>query len=424
MASPSFAEIWTQIKNAVAMLDDIRTDGQDSVITKLDTYVQSLEGDATPAALSAAQALRSSYAGLIGQAAAILGPHLDDLRKAISSSAPPRSLQFWEDLREYMDTNSQDVQDRGINFGSVSAGGSNVGTGTVYRLTTDRLGHQIQSVWLSTTTFKCVRDQNSGTEVGREVFDVYSGAVLPDRIAEGGNPERIQVVGAAGDVILANCSFYSFSGTAGSPTAISNWTSTATVNGTNFDFDSTNFFRASPEEKRQGTSYALNIKASTVLTQKLSTRRLRLNPAVPYLILLRYNRQVGSASGTLDLRVGTTEATVAVSAQTGWNTLAITMNSGAWLENFDEDDLTIDIDWTRTGGNLLIDDLVFVPLVPYGGLWWAFVGGATHALIGDTWSFTDALLGSDGKVQSWLWRAFNQYVPVHTGSGNPTITDP
>lgn len=424
MASPTFAELWTQIKNAVAMFDDIRTDGQDSVITKLDTYVQSLKGDSAPAALQAAQNLRASYAGLIGQAAAVLAPHLNDMRKAISSTAAPLSQQFWEDLREYMDTNNEDVVDRGIDFGAVSAGGSNVGTGTVYRCTTDRLGYEIQAAWMTTTTFRCVRDQNSGTEVGREVFLVKQVTSLPDRIAEGGSAERVEMAAAAGDIILKNCSFYSFSGTAGSPTAITNWSSTATVNGTNFDFDSTNFFRASPEEKRQGTSYALNIKASAVLTQKLSTNRLRLRKDVPYIILLRYNRAVGSASGTLDLRVGTKEATVAVSAQTGWNTLAITLDSGCWLENFDEDDLTIDIDWTRSGGSLLIDDLVFAPLQPYAGLWWLPVGGATHTLIDDQWTFTDALAGSDAKVQSWLWRAFGQYVPIHTGSGTATITDP
>lgn len=422
MATPTFAEVWAQIADVVDIYDTIRTDGQTSVITKLDTYVQNLEGDGAATAAARARATRAAYAGILDRFRANLEPHLVDLATAIGTAARPGTSEFWRDLREYMVDNSQDLNSRDISFGSISAGGSNVGDGTIYRLTTDEYDQAIEAVFLDVVTARCVRDQNSGTLVGREVFELTHGDALPDRISEAGSGRRGTIVGHAGDEILRNASFQTLDGTVGSPTTIPNWTVANDI--ANFELDSTNYFRSSPEEKANGTSYSLKITATDTISQKLSTLNRSLDPNTPYMALCRYNRTVGSDSGTLVLRMGAETATVAVSAQSGWQTLALAMDGDKWLRQFQEDDLDLMVDWTRTGGDgLRVDDVLFGPMTRFDNLWYFAAGGATHFLTEDEFTFTDALNGSDGKIQAWLWRAYGVWLPSVTDT-TETISDP
>jgi len=229
------------------------------------------------------------------------------------------------------------------------------------------------------------------------------------------------LVGHAGDEILRNASFQTLDGTVGSPTSIPNWTVGSLI--ANFELDSTNYFRSSPEEHAAAVSYALKITATDTIRQKMSTLGKTLDPHTPYMSLLRYNRAVGSASGTLVLRMGAETGTVAVSAQTGWNTLALAMDGDKWLRQFQEDDLDLMIDWTRTAGDLLVDDVLFGPMARFDNLWYFVAGGATHFLAEDQFTFTDALVGADAKIQAWLWRAYGVWLPSVTDT-TETISDP
>lgn len=421
----TFAEAMDQIVNLVAIADDIRTDGQTSVVTKLDTYIQSLEGDGAPAAGAAAQAVRAAYNRAMLSTRSSALAHLIDVGIAINSNAAPDTDEFWDDLTQYMVDNYQNVQTRDITFGSVSAGASNVGTGTVYCLTVDRHGEPIEAVYLDTVVFECAEDQNTGTAIGKERFLLKMGNASIDRLNEAGAPFRGVATAVSGDEILRNASFGVRGGSSdASPTSVPRWTVGDIAN---FEFDSTNYFRPSPQE-RGATPRSLKIKATETVTQKLSTINQSLVTGVPYMALLRYNRAVGSATGTLVLRVGSNSATVAVSAQTGWNTLALTIDENLWYENFAEDDLDIQIDWTRTSGDILVDDVVFAPMTQYDNLWYCVVGGATAFLYNDRFTFENALAGSDGKFQSWLWRWFNRSLPSSkaatqvTAAGGRTLT--
>ena len=86
-----------------------------------------------------------------------------------------------------------------------------------------------------------------------------------------------------------------------SPTAITSWTSSVTVNSTNYSFDSANVYR---DFIGAGTAYAVNVKVTANLTQRLTVRGTRLNVGVPYFLQVAWNRQVGTASGTLLARMG------------------------------------------------------------------------------------------------------------------------
>jgi len=185
----TWAEWWTQTADAVDVYDSIRTDGQTSVVTKIDTAIKASEGQGAPESVRRLRRTRSGYASLLDDFRAVIDPRLPDLARIIGSGARAGTRVFWRDVREYMVANSEDVNGRNIAFGAI-AGGSNVGNGTIHRLTIDEYDHAIEAVFIDVVTARCVRDQNSGTKVGREVFEISHGDALPDRISEAGSGRR------------------------------------------------------------------------------------------------------------------------------------------------------------------------------------------------------------------------------------------
>lgn len=385
----TFTEKTTQIANAVKIIDDLRTAGG-TLVTNLDTHDQALEGDYAAEAGVQAKGLRSAVADAVLRGKSVIDQHLFDVATAIGSDATDPEV-ILSDLYKYMEDNNYVVKSRSMSYGSVSAGGSNVGTGTIYRLTSDQYGNKIESCHPTTTTVKCLQDQNSGTLVGREVFTIYQSNPALDILGLAGSGQRGELIAHAGNEILQNASFQTLTGSAASPTDIPGWTSSVTVSSTNYTFDETNYFRKSPEEAASGaTPRALNVKATATLSQTMRTLGVSLSPSVPYVFGCRWNRQVGSASGTLTLHLGDQTTAVSVAAQTGWQTLIVAMDLNVWLRQFNEDDLDVKLAWSRSGGDLLLDDVFFGPMTQYDGLWYFALGGATHFLRDDIFTFTDS----------------------------------
>lgn len=399
MATPTYAECWTQIKNAVAILEATRRFGSEAnpnLVALTDTHVQACEGDAAPGAAVFAGHYRAQLASMCLGGRAFLDPHIADMGKAIASDSFS-SEGILADLYLYMINNTKTVQSRDFTFGAVAANGSNVGTGTVYRNTKDRYDVTIEAHYPTVTTARVTTDSNSGTQPGREKLVLFQSNPATDVLEVAGSGARGELVGHAGDEILRNASFQSFAGTAAVPTDIPNWTSSTTVNATNYQFYATDYFRKSPEEAANspstgGTPYSLQMNVTETITQKIRTLGVSLSPDVPYVFGCRWRRDssaLTAASGTLVLRLGAETTTVAVSAQTGWQTLVVVMDDETWLRNFTEDDLDLMIDWTRTGGQLLIDDVFFGPMTQFDGLWHFAVGGATNWVKNDEYTFTD-----------------------------------
>lgn len=431
MSSPTAAEIVTQLKGVVDILEEWRKFGEvnaKNFVSMEDTLVQSLEGDFSDQVLDGIASIRSTLAAGIAPPAvqAAIAPLLRDWARHIMSrpeiTDPFAILDY---MYRYFADNSLTIQTRAISFGSFAPGGSNVGNGTVLRVTTDARNYPIENVNVEAKTLLCVADQNTGTQKEEENFAALGSPPGRDALQVSGSGSTSTVAMASSrNSLLLNSSFDSFSGTASSPTDISSWTSSVTVNSTNYTFDSTNYYRTTPGVT---TNYALNLKVTANLTQKLSLRGTRLDPTVPYMLQVAWNRQVGSASGTLLTRMGAQSNSVSVSAQTGWQILRTptTFGQNNWYRNFDEDALDIAIEWTRTGGELLIDDVLFIPGQQFNGSWVFAVPNATGAtahvafLRDDTFTVTDT--ATDSKIQKWLWRGFNAYLP---SSGSPTYTDP
>ena len=424
----TFAEVWAQRKALIDVWYTSLTNAS-SLLTKLDTYTQALEGDGAMEAAALARQYRSAYASAMDRVAAADARHLIDLKRAIGSSAAASSARFWLDLSEYMITNSQSVNSRAITYGSVSAGGGNVGTGTIYRLTEDERDKPIEAVVLDVASVRCTKDRQGGAAVGREEFELYYGDEGLDVLESLGSAERGRLLAHSGDELLANASFQTLEGSAASPTDIPGWTVTdlsnvaLAVNSSRFTFDETNYFRASPDEAAAELPRALNIKVSCRLRQYVRELGISLDFTKPYLAGCRWNRQVGSGAGDLKIAMGAEEVTVTAAAQTGWQTLILAQTEDLWYATFNEDDLDFMIEWTRTSGDLLIDDVFFAAMDRFGNLWYFALGGATPFKRGDIFTFTDALSGSEAKVQRFHDDVYNVWLPSDNAAGE-TITDP
>jgi hypothetical protein len=428
------------IQNVVDILEESRKYGQSNsknILGMLTTLEQSMEGDYLDDLTAAAQNLRNSGATMVsgGQAQALLLPLLRQMCKTVIGRGDLNSIpSMMFEWYKYSFDNGQRVNSRVITYGSPATSGTVVGNGQIVRLTRDAYNFAIESVAIEQKRALCVADYQNGTNRGNEVFQLVGQTPSRDELQRSGSgAEGILVGKTTDDSLLFNASWSQFGGTAAEPNAITNWTSLTlagaalTVNSTTYNFDSTNYFRAAPSDG--STAYALNIKASALLRQKLSVRGTKLDPNKPYLLAVVWNRAVGSASGTLLLRMGAANASVSVAAQTGWIVTLVpgaTLGQSNWYRQFARDDMEIDISWTRTGGSLLVDDVLFLEGTQYEGtFYWALPASATTYTpwrLNDTYTWTDTT-ATDSKIQRWLHRAGLGYQP-HSSGSSVTLADP
>lgn len=428
MASPTFAESQALIGKIMYALHLVRDRAEvtsTTLATQIDTIQQAVEGDFTPELLDALESFRSRYASLMTSevVASMLTPPLLHIAK-VRNWPDTDPLTILSRLYEYMDANSLSVNSRNITFGSVTAGGSNVGNGTVNRLTKDENDYPIEATTVEVKTFECRQDANSQTEKGEEVFEVRGQTANKDGLETAGS-------GVSGTLramsckdtaqILQNPSFTTYTGTTSTPTAIAGWTPTASSSVySNLEIDTTNYYRLYPGET---TGAALKIKAADGVSQALTVLGGKMDPTRPYYMQVAWNRAVGSFSGTLRISMGGTTKSVVIAAQTGWNVLRLDLDQGLWFKNFNEQDLDIKIEVTSySSGTLLVDDVILVPMAQIDGCWYTIVGGSTPFLRADSFTFTDSG-GTDAIIQYWLWRGYGMYLPSNN-SGSETWADP
>lgn len=435
MANPTRAEIQTQWANAVDIVEETRKFGQSNaknLLGMLDTLEQSLEGDFLDDLTRASQAVRSNVNSVLEPATlrSIFRPFLKQYLKSVIGRTDLGSDDaMLAELWKYFIDNTLRVQSRNFTFGSPAASGSPVGNGQIIRLTTDSYNFPIEAQHIDSKRALCVADYQTGTSRGAEVFQLMGQARTRDELNRSGSGLEAILTGLTpDDSLVSNASFDSIGGgTAAAPTSITDWTASATVNSTNFAFDSTNYFRVAPSLVN-GTSYALQVNVSTTLTQKLSVRGNKLRSDRPYILAIVWNRAVGAASGTLVLRMGSYSTTVTVSGQTGWTvtTVPSAVGQGCWYRNMAQDDLQIQIDWTRTAGNILFDDVLLVEGTPFDGSYYWAIPASTATWTPwrrqDQYTWTDTCPDT-GKIQKMLVRAWNFYLP-HSNGSSITFSDP
>jgi hypothetical protein len=432
MADPSSAEILAQWKAWIHLLEETRKYGHvnaSNFLDLMDTAEQLLEGDWGDDIEATGHALRAQLATMLSDAtaASIQRPFLRQYCKSVVKRGNLANDQdMLDEIFEYFHDNSMAVQSRVFSFGLASAAGGNVGNGQILRLNKDKYDYDLENGHIDIKRIRCLLDQNTGTDVGNEVFQIMGETATRDAIKRSGSGLRTTLVGiSADDSLLNNASFQSFSGEADDPDSIGSWTSSAGDGSSYYTFDSTNNFRAAPSDPT--TSYAINLKATTNLTQKLTVPGVELSRNTPYLTAVVWNRAVGSGEGTLVVRMGSKSESIAISAQTGWvvSTVPGSLDQYCWYDNFKEDDLDIALEWTRTSGDLLIAEVLLVPGTYFdGSYYWALPGSAasyTAHLKKDEFTVTDT--ATDSIIQKWIARGFDRYLPHGSGSAI-TWTDP
>jgi len=316
---------------------------------------------------------------------------------------------------------------RRMTLGSAS---QTVGTGTVQivRLTKDDYNYDIEAGYGDVKRIRCILDQNSGTSQGNEVWSIEGQAKSRDELERSGSGLSATITGKTiDDSDLNNAGFRSFGGTAGSdaPTSLSGWTATdlagaaLTYNVTNFCIDTTNYFRTAPSD---GTPGSLQMKVSSRITQKLTVRGTEVNTQRPRLLAVIWNRAVGSASGTLNLRMGGITTTVTLAAQTGWNVTLVPnpIGQSAWYRNYYQNDMQIQVEYIRTSGTLNVGEVLFLEGAFFDGLWYWIIPSSTATWaapkFNDEFTITDMESASGGVNQRFNARSgFGAGQIVHGG---------
>lgn len=410
-------------------LDECRLFGNvtatNNLVSMEDVILQSLESDWSGVTLANLDAMRQNFAAILLNAAGLMAPGLLTYGKFLA--IPEQNIQLILDkLYQHFIDNSLSVNSRGFTFGSPAADVGNVGTGVIRRLNVDENNFPIEAQHVEAKRAKCVLDESSGASPHEEVFQfegAFGGKDALEFESGSGAIRRIQALSARQSLLL-NPSFSDFSGTAALPTDITNWTSSTAVigDGTDYTIESAagSFYRG--YEGDPGPR-ALNIKLTRTLSQTLALRGTDLDPDVPYLLQVAYNRQVGGATGDLVIEMGNKTTTVALAAQAGWNLALVpsAVGTNCWLRNFNEADIDVKITFTRTAGALLVDDVLLVPATGFDGSWYWVIGGATKFALDDLFTWTDT--ATEAKIQRWLWRGYARYLPSNN-AGAETWADP
>jgi hypothetical protein len=449
--TPTETELQTQWRNCVDILEKTRVhaDGLAAASGELDVLEKSLEGEYTPAALSAfSQSFRAGLSSLVdpGRALEALNPILFEYGKLMSEGSGYRDTgSLMRALYEHFITNSLTVKSREITYDTTAvapAGFTNVGNGEMVRLTEDENGYDLEACHVETKRFRCRSDQNTGEDEQAEVFEFLSDPVSYDNLLSS-QSDAAQLGGSGlqvffrakhagtgeGGSILRNSSFTTYDAT-----AINRFTGWAASFGgaavaADVTQDTTNTYRGSPgTTAANDASLKISMDASgDTVTLKQTLPVAGLDPFTPYFYRIMVNKTIGSAAGgTVTIRLGSkTAAATIANLSANWDELRIgdaalagsEDPSDCWFKNFNQDGLDVEIEWTGgTSGFILVDDAILAPWDEIDGTFWAL--RATHATAPVPWAVDDVLEITDtggapatAEIQWWLFRAGLGYLP-------------
>lgn len=416
-------QVWAdELKPAIKLLEARRSDVSSSYLTQEATLVGTNRLDVynTEGKAAGIRSFRSRLDNVLRGGRDLLDPGVLELGTILG--APERNVATVLDrINRHMAENDLRVTSRQFSRGSWSAGGSNVGTGTIHRLCVDENGLPLEHSFADTITTEVVEDRQTSTFLGQEIFE-FKGLPNPDHVtwyqAGYGSGEALRIRSFSADdtaQLLLNPSFSDYSGTTSVPEAITNWETVAGTIGTDLELvtGAANVYRAAVLEGTTPT--CLKVKESYTLRQKLSTRQAKLSKTRPYYFQIAWKADgSGSWTGTLAVQIGSKTYSVTVTAQAGWNVLRCDLDKFCYLKNVNTDDLAVTITVTKTSGAgtyLLLDDIVWRTFEEFDGTYYAPVGGRTPWKYLDTGTITDVEGASNAKIQRWWHRTFDRSLP-------------
>jgi len=425
---PSKSELWTQLLNIIKLVNEnynYASVNTPNFITMQETIVTLLKGNHTSSTVSALNSLRNSLLSLVANNS-VLTPVILELARIGYSSKSTSYAQAIIDIFNGMVSGSETIASRAWTNGSITAGGSNVGTGTVYRLDKDYNNQIIETGILAGGTVKleAIRDKNNGGVAGSETFDIYYTGTPPTDALELGSAlnNKLQIVATSSEAgKLTNPSFETY---VTSPAlAYTGWTMSDI---TKFAPETSIYFKA-PYGVSAGASLEFTDNAS--ITQYITDATSRFVTELPVVLILRYRRKT-SCDGALTLRLGSQTVAVAdltTKTDATWFDLVIGIGDNkGWYSVFKEDSVQkgVRIAITLSGrstGTLLIDNIILAQPTQFDGKYYIITPGQTDFIYSDYFTFADTVANT-GKTQTALSRLLNIYLP-HTGGGSPTYAD-
>ena len=426
MASPTEAEMETQWQNAVAIIENFDTNN--TIANDINTYEVTYESDFVSEQASASQQVRTAAASVLDLAEALLTPVFLGYALHIVEDPAGSADEAIDRMYDYFIAQSKTIVARVFAYGTPAAGASNTGTGTLRRLTVDENAYDLEAQFTEVKTFTCSADGNTGTNTHQTSFAVKGQAEGVDSLLiRGSGLETVITSKSSADSILGNPTFsqYAIAGTVatGAPytlvsgDTITNWqlldaAGTATDE-TLYELTVTaaDIYRIVDGDT---TPTAVRVDASHTLKQDFSDVGISLNALVPVDLLLPIKRE-SSATGNLVVTMGAMSKTIDTSTlnNAAYNAVFFDQDKDQWPLNITLNDAALTLAWTRTAGELVYDELTLVAYDLIDGTYWVLHSGATPFLLADSFTATDTL-ASDSKLQQWLWRAFNRYLPSAT----------
>ncbi len=435
MADPTEAELITQLQELVDLMEETQlfaeTNGSGNNWVALhDDIVQNLRGDHSDQVNSGLQALRTNINNIIVGGRAMMDPHLRDWAKLIDSigvisvSVNTDIQTIITALYDHLGPGSpgNEVKSRGFTFGTPTA--FSAGKGVIKRLTKDERDYDIENGHAELKRATVAADSSNGTEIGKELFMLEGSTRGRDSLESKGSGlthVNIPVIHTDNSLLLS-AGFDVPGGEAATPDDIPDWTSNVTVNATNYEFldgDVAPINIYLPKTNDNVKRHSLKFKTSSKITQKLQLRGTALSPDRPYFLQVGYNAEEDTASGALTITMGTASAVVTVDGKTGWQTLRLTIDKDLWFANFNTGDIEVTVEFVRTGGTLLVDDVIMTQFHVHDGTHYLFLPGRTPFKEDDESTWTDT--ATESKIQRAFQRLYRRYLP-HTGGAG--ISDP
>lgn len=438
------ADLQAQWADWIDLIETTRVYLDDTMLTLFAQIEDELQhgGDYTVRGLtSAMEDYRAAAGSLIDPARVIEGlePIIFEYGKLITDDATAgqgfggyNSLpQIMRALYEYFVDNSLTVESRNITYDTATAGGANVGNGTVRRLTVDENGFNMEACTVEKKRWRCRSDASTGVQREAEVFEVMGEQQAPDFFnREGfGSGTSIRTFitskhagGGSGGSLLRNGSFSTFTDHATSPT-LTGWVINS--GGATFDAETTIVYRDAPGVS---TSQSLKQTAAFDIEQfATSFRNTQLDQDTPYCFRVMVYKVTG-ATGNITLEWGSKSQVFTLGAMTNdaWNECIIDLDADCWFRNFNEPSLSVSIIGDTISGTFYLDDALFFAMDQIDGTYWfSAPNAATHASfqVDDYFEFDDSGgLPETAKIQYYLWLTGLGYLPSTTGT--PTFTEP
>jgi len=453
MADPNAAACAEMMAFAADVWDTYYGNYSAGVDTPLEALRNDLEGDWTEKldVRGGILALRESAGGFLnvelqrGIADGVLAQWVEAAAKRPSLTDPDAN---WREVYDYLVANSGTVDSAEWTFGTPSAGGSNVGSMTVQRLTADEDGFNMEGWWPDTYTLECDGDAlNTGRE-HTATWTFRGTASGPDDLPFEGAPLAYEQDGIPqhSDITtigLSNPNFSSgtFSGT--TITSLTGWT--VGTAWTNFETNTTSTYYYL-DTTNGGTPRSVKFVANDHFYQQFQSG-YQIDNDTPYRTGVWFYRR-DAMTGTFTIRLtdvtaptsgGVSRAvTIGGLSDNAWTFIDLVATPGAnnWPKGFRSEQLCLSFQVASLAtGTCYVSNVVHSPYTRLGSMGQAVSGrgclgtyihvlaGSTQTKVADVFTWTDSE-GQTAVNQKYFGPRGIQrgYLPSTTG-GTETIAD-